>query len=310
VNTPGAAAATIRARAWGAWLAVCVIWGTTYLCIKVALETIPPFLMGGLRYVIAGFLLAAALRARGHRLPGRSTWGALAVVSFFMLGLGNGGVVWAEQSVPSGLTAVLIGTSPFWMVGVDALLRQRQRTHARQWLGLAIGFVGIVMLVWPEITAGGEPGRNFGWGVFAVQLACAGWAVGSAYTKRRVLPGDILGSAALQMIFGGIIMLIAGTALGEWPHLSFHRENDRRIRLPHAGRLTRRVRVLLVCPQTPRRRGRVPLHLRESRDRLSRSARCCSAKPFNTRMLVAAGGDCGGDGDGREVRRVTPGNER
>jgi len=220
VTTHGAAAAT-RTRAWGAWIAVCLIWGTTYLGIKVALETMPPFVMGGLRYVIAGVLLAIVLRARGHRLPVRSTWPALFVVGFFMLALGNGGVVWAEQTVPSGLTAVLIGTSPFWMVGVDALLRDRQRTHARQWIGLAIGFVGIVILVWPDITAGGEGGRNFGWGVVAVQIACAGWAVGSAYTKRHVLPGDILGSAALQMIFGGVFMLIAGTVLGEWAHLSF-----------------------------------------------------------------------------------------
>ncbi len=220
MTTHGAAAAT-RTRAWGAWIAVCLIWGTTYLGIKVALETMPPFVMGGLRYVIAGVLLAIALRARGHRLPGRSTWPALAVVGFFMLALGNGGVVWAEQTVPSGLTAVLIGTSPFWMVGVDALLRDRQRTHARQWIGLAVGFLGIVMLVWPHITAGGERGRNFGWGVVAVQIACAGWAVGSAYTKRHVLPSDILGSAALQMIFGGAYMLLAGTVLGEWAHLSF-----------------------------------------------------------------------------------------
>jgi drug/metabolite transporter (DMT)-like permease len=219
VTTPGAAAAT-RTRAWGAWIAVCLIWGTTYLGIKIALETMPPFVMGGLRYLIAGILLAIVLRARGHQLPGRSTWPALSVVGFFMLALGNGGVVWAEQTVPSGLTAVLIGTSPFWMVGVDALQRDGQRTHARQWIGLMVGFLGIVMLVWPDITAGGEGGRNFGWGVVSVQIACVGWAIGSAYTKRHVLPSDILGSAALQMIFGGIYMLVAGTVLGEWGHLS------------------------------------------------------------------------------------------
>lgn len=210
-----------KARAWTAWIAVCLIWGTTYLGIKVALDTIPPFLMGGLRYVIAGILLAGVLRFRGHRLPARSMWMPLTIVGFFMITLGNGGVVWAEQSVPSGLTAVLIGTSPFWMVGVDAMLRRKQQTHVRQWIGLAIGFIGIVILVWPDITAGGEGGRNFGWGVVAVQIACAGWAVGSAYTKRKVLSSDILGSAALQMVFGGIFMLIAGTVQGEWSRLSF-----------------------------------------------------------------------------------------
>jgi len=204
-----------------AWVAVCVIWGTTYLAIKVALDTIPPLLMGGLRYTIAGLLLAAILRARGHRLPALPTWGPLAIVGFFMLSLGNGGVVWAEQSVPSGLTAVLIGTSPFWMVGVDALTTRGKNTHARQWIGLTVGFAGIVILVWPDITAGGEQGRSFGWGVFAIQVACAGWAIGSAYTRRHVLPSDIMGSAALQMFFGGAFMLIAGTVLGEWSRLSF-----------------------------------------------------------------------------------------
>jgi drug/metabolite transporter (DMT)-like permease len=209
-------------RAWTAWVAVCVIWGTTYFAIKIALDTIPPFLMGGLRYATAGLLLAVILRANGHRLPPFASWRGLVVVGFFMLALGNGGVVWAEQSVPSGLTAVLIGTSPFWMVGVEALLTRGKVAHARQWIGLAIGFLGIVILVWPDITAGGAAGRSFGWGVFAVQVACAGWAVGSAYTRRHVLPADILGSAALQMIFGGAFMLIGGTLLGEWARLSFN----------------------------------------------------------------------------------------
>jgi drug/metabolite transporter (DMT)-like permease len=208
-------------RAWSAWIAVCVIWGTTYLAIKVALETIPPFLLGGLRYVTAGLLLASILRARGHRLPPRASWPTLAVVGFFMLTLGNSGVVLAEQWVPSGLTAVLIGTTPFWMLGVDAMFSRRRMIHARQWLGLAIGFAGIVMLVWPDITAGGEAGRDFGWGVLAVQTACAGWAVGSAYTRRHVLPSDVFASAAMQMIFGGAFMLAIGTVLGEWSALSF-----------------------------------------------------------------------------------------
>ncbi len=208
-------------RAWSAWIAVCVIWGTTYLAIKVALATIPPFLLGGLRYVTAGLLLAAILRMRGHRLPGISAWPTLVVVGFFMLTLGNGGVVLAELTVPSGLTAVLIGTTPFWMLGVDALVTRGRVIHARQWLGLVIGFAGIVTLVWPDITAGGAAGRSFGWGVLAVQTACAGWAIGSAYTKRHVLPADILGSAALQMIFGGGLMLVVGTLLGEWSALAF-----------------------------------------------------------------------------------------
>jgi len=213
--------ATIR-RAWLAWVAICLIWGTTYIGIKIALETIPPFLMGGIRNVIAGLILAVALRVQGHPLPSRQDWGKLAVLGFFMLLMGNGGVVWGEQYVPSGLTAVLIGTNPFWMVSVDAMMRNGKQLFARQWTGLAVGFSGIVLLVWPDITAGGAYGRGFAMGVIALQLACAGWAVGSAYTRRHVMPRDVMGSAAMQMLFGGLFMLVAGTIHGEWPHLSFN----------------------------------------------------------------------------------------
>jgi drug/metabolite transporter (DMT)-like permease len=205
--------ATTR-RAWFAWAAVCVIWGTTYFAIKIALETVPPFLMGGLRYLTAGGILAAILVAQGRRLPERTRWPQIAVLGFFMLMLGNGGVVVAEQYVPSGLTAVLIGTSPFWMVTVNAMVEPGQQLHARQWIGLGIGFAGIVLLVWPDVMAGGTGGRGFVLGVVALQIACAGWAVGSSYTRRHVMPGDVLGAAALQMITGGAYMLIAGTALG------------------------------------------------------------------------------------------------
>lgn len=208
-------------RAWAAWVVVCVIWGTTYLAIKIALESIPPFLMGGLRYVTAGVLLALLLVARGRRLPVHADWGWLAVLGFFMLTLGNGGVVWGEQFVPSGLTAVLIGTSPFWMVGVDALLRNGRRLQVRQWVGLSIGFVGILVLVWPDIAAGGAGGRGFAYGVIALQIACAGWAIGSAYTRRHVMPQDVLGSAALQMLFGGLFLITAGTIAGEWASIGF-----------------------------------------------------------------------------------------
>lgn len=213
--------AATRRRAWIAWVAVCVIWGTTYLGIKVALDTIPPFLMGGFRYIASGVILAAWLRLQGHPLPAREHWGKLAILGFFLLTIGNGGVVFGEQYIPSGLTAVLIATSPFWMVGVDAMLPGGDIIHARQWIGLIVGFAGILVLVWPDLSAGGATGRGFAIGLIAVQIACAGWAVGSAYTRRHVMPGDILGSAAIQMFCGGVIMLLVGTVTHEWAQLSF-----------------------------------------------------------------------------------------
>jgi drug/metabolite transporter (DMT)-like permease len=222
VTTAGPDAPATRRRAWIAWAAVCIIWGTTYLAIKIGLDTIPPFLMGGLRYIASGVILGGVLRAQGHPLPGREDWGRLAILGFFMLMLGNGGVVWGEQYLSSGLTAVLIGTTPFWMVSVDAMFPGGRSMHARQWIGLAVGFVGIVLLVWPDIAGGGAMGQGMTLGVIAIQIACAGWALGSAYTRRHVMPGDLLGSAALQMLFGGVIMVVAGTLAGEWAHLSFN----------------------------------------------------------------------------------------
>ena len=221
---PGSSVARRKAvvrRAWIAWIAVCLIWGTTYLAIKIALETIPPFLMGGLRYSAAGLALAAIILVRGRQLPAVPTWPRLAVLGFFMIGFGNGGVVVGSQFLPSGLTAVLIATSPFWMVSVEAMVSGGQQLHVRQWAGLTVGFLGILVLVWPDLSSGGEAMRGMLWGVLAVQLACAGWAVGSTYTRRHVIPSDVLGAAAMQMLFGGLFMMIAGTLHGEWARLAF-----------------------------------------------------------------------------------------
>ena len=207
-----------------AFVLVCLIWGTTYLAIRISLETIPPFLMAAIRYISAGLLLIAVLAARGERLPGPRAWPSLVVLGILMLGFGNGGVVWAEQTVPSGLTAVLVATSPFWMVGIDACMPGGARLTLRRLAGLGIGFCGIVMLVWPEIH-GGETGRAFLGGVIAVQIACIGWATGSAYARRRghrqAKDENVLATAAFEMLFGGLVLLVAGLATGEASRLVF-----------------------------------------------------------------------------------------
>ena len=213
--------ASVQRKAWFAWTAVCLIWGTTYLAIKIALETIPPFLMGGIRYLIGGAILALWLIARKEGLPPVREWGRLAYLGFLMIALGNGGVVWAEQYLASGLTAVVIATSPFWMVAIDAMFPGADRLGLRQWAGLFIGFGGIVLLMWPELSLGGATGRATVLGILAVQIACAGWAVASAYTRRHALSRNVLGVAALQMFFGGLFMTIAGSVTGEWSHLGF-----------------------------------------------------------------------------------------
>jgi drug/metabolite transporter (DMT)-like permease len=200
---------------------VCVIWGTTYLAIRVALETIPPALVGGLRFTFAGGVLLLVLRLKGHPLPAARRWTGLALLGLLMIVLGNGGVIWAQQWVPSGIAAVTVATTPFWMIGVEALMPGGERLSWRGVMGLLIGFAGIVLLVWPDLSGGDAGGRQFAAGMVSLQIACLGWALGSSYSRRHA-PGDnALSAAGAQMLLGGVMMLVAATARGEWGRLSF-----------------------------------------------------------------------------------------
>ena len=205
-------------------MAVCLIWGTTYLAIRISLETIPPLLMAAIRWITAGTLLTLMLKARGERLPARREWPSLAILGILLLGFGNGAVVWAEQTVPSGLTAVLVATCPFWMVGIDALMPGGEALTIRRVLGLTVGFGGIVMLVWPEIRFD-VGGRAFLGGVMSTQIACVGWAIGSSYARKRgrghASGENVLATAAFEMLFGGIALLVVSLALHETSRLTF-----------------------------------------------------------------------------------------
>jgi drug/metabolite transporter (DMT)-like permease len=203
---------------------VCVVWGTTYLAIRISLETIPPLLMAAMRWIAAGSILITALKLRGERLPAPSAWPALVVLGILLLGFGNGAVVWAEQTVPSGLTSVLVATVPFWMVGIERLTRHGDPLTTRRFAGLVLGFAGIVALVWPEIRVDGS-GRVFLAGVLSTQIACAGWAVGSSYARQRgrthASEENVLATAAFEMLFGGLFLLACALALGEPSRLAF-----------------------------------------------------------------------------------------
>jgi len=210
-----------RRLAWIAWIAVCLIWGTTYLGIRITLETMPPMVMAGLRWTLAGGLLAIYMASRGERLPRPSAWGGPLLLGFLMLVLGNGGVVWAELFVPSGLAAVIVASSPFWMAGVEALRSDGERMTRRTAAGLALGFFGIVVLIWPELAQGGRGGRGFVLGIIALQIACLGWSVGSSYSKRHGRSDNVFMATAAQMLAGGVMMLAIGTVRGEWATLAF-----------------------------------------------------------------------------------------
>jgi drug/metabolite transporter (DMT)-like permease len=210
-----------RRLAYIAWVLVCLIWGTTYLGIRVTLETMPPLLMSGLRWTIAGALLAGYLAVRGERLPDRSGWASAALLGFLLLGIGNGAVAWAEQWVPSGLTAVIVASSPFWMAGMESLRSDGEQFTTRLVAGFAVGYSGILLLVWPDLTLDGAHGRSFIAGFLALQLACLGWSVGSSYSRRHARDTNVLSATAAQMIAGGLMMLVVATIHGEWRLLHF-----------------------------------------------------------------------------------------
>jgi len=210
-----------RKLAYIAWVTVCVVWGTTYLAIRVALETVPVSLVAGIRWTAGGLLLACVLPFIKQPLPPLRLWGAMAVIGFLTNVIGNGMVVWAQQYVASGQAAVVVATAPFWMVFLEAWLPRGERLRLRSVGGLIVGFLGIVILVWPQLTSGGRDGRSFVIGVMALQLACIGWSLGTAYSRRRSHGTHIVSSAALQMLFGGFMLIALATVSGDWGRLSF-----------------------------------------------------------------------------------------
>lgn len=211
-----------RGWAWAAFGAVCFFWGTTYLGIKIALETVPPFLLGGIRFTLAGSVLALSLRLFGHQWPDWRRAPTYLLIGTAMLGFGNGGVVWAEQFMASGLVAVLVASTPFWMVGIEAFAGGERLTK-RTVTGLLVGFSGILLLVWPDLVRATSATSGWKWvgGLIATQLACVGWSVGSTVSKQRLRDTNPLVASAFQMLAGGLVMLTVAAVLGEYGRLSW-----------------------------------------------------------------------------------------
>jgi drug/metabolite transporter (DMT)-like permease len=205
--------------AYWAWIAVCISWGTTFLATRVAIESIPPFAMAGPRHFIAGIALALILRTRSIKLPARDSWAGHALLGLLMIGFGNGCLVWAQQFVPSGVAAVLVSVIPFWMIGVEVFMPHGEPIRKRQVLGLLLGFGGIVLLTSSSMN-GSAPTRQIVLGVIMTQLSCLGWAVGSAYSKRHKRDENLFAATAVQIMFGGAILMVVATLTGEWAHVA------------------------------------------------------------------------------------------
>ena len=214
-----------KALAYAAFGTVCFIWGTTYLAIRIAIETLPTFLFAGLRFTIAGLILMAVRLAFGDRLPRRrAEWANLALIGVLMIGIGNVAVVYAEHSVTSGFAALLVATAPFTMALMESFRPTGDRLDRRKLIGMGIGFVGVVILVAPELT-GSRFDLGFLLGVLAIQAGTIAWNFGSMRSKYHPPKTSTLMSAALQMVLGGAVVATIGFALGEYDRFVFSRRS-------------------------------------------------------------------------------------
>lgn len=202
-----------RTKLFTAFAAVYLIWGSTYLAIKFAIDTMPPFLMAGVRFVIAGLLLYLVSRLRGAARPTFSHWKATALVGGLLLLGGNGGVVWAQQTVPSGVAALLVAIVACWMVLIDWLRPGGRPPTLPIALGLVLGLAGLVLLIGPDSIMGG--GRVPLVGALVLAAASFSWATGSVVSQHIRMPDDGLLTTAMEMLCGGTLLVGASLVAGE-----------------------------------------------------------------------------------------------
>ncbi|MEJ2601206.1 MAG: EamA family transporter [Anaerolineales bacterium] len=221
----------MKIRVWLALITVYITWGSTYLAIHYAVQTLPPFLMVATRFLISGLLLFTWRRLAGDPMPTRLQWRSAAIIAFFLLVGGNGGVTWAEQHVASGIAALVVGSSPLWMVLIDTLIPlaalhggsqgtsfQRGAAGWVTYLGVFLGFLGIIRLIGPFAIMGQAPTLD-PLGVGALLLAAISWATGSLYNRGAKLPDSPLLGSGMEMLLGGTCLLLLGSLTGEWSSL-------------------------------------------------------------------------------------------
>jgi len=203
-----------------AFAGIYLIWGSTYLAILFAIRSIPPLLMAGTRFLLAGIILYAGTRIIGEPASSRADWRTALIVGACLLFGGNGGVTLAEQYVPSGLAALLVATVPIYIALLSWLFGLSGRPSAITWVGLAGGFLGVGLLIGPALrfsTSGESPQAWIGMTI----LLCSSliWSAGSLYSRAANNSSSPFLAAAQQMLCGGTLLIIAGSAIGEWRHL-------------------------------------------------------------------------------------------
>lgn len=209
-----------RFLAYAAFAVVCIVWGTTYLAIRVAVTTMPPFLLTGARFLFGGVVLFIVAKLHGDAIPhSRRILGEVALCGVLMVAIGNLSVVWAEQWVPSGFAALFVGTAPFWVILIEWTRRTGERVEPRRGLGMLVGFIGVALLVTPH-GAGKAFDAHFVIGALVIQAGCIAWQYGTVRGKYALASMPPLMSSALQMLAGGAVVTVVGLSVGELPH--FH----------------------------------------------------------------------------------------
>lgn len=220
MREPSSTDLSFRAKIVGAFAAVYLIWGSTYIAIRFAIETLPPFLMAGFRFAIAGAVLYGWARLAGANRPARIHWATTAVIGGLLITLGNGAIVWAEQRVASGIASLLIATVPIWIVLLNWARRDGIRPSPWVMTGLGLGFAGLALLVGPEKLSG--IGRVDPAGAAVLVMGAIAWAAGSLYSLRAALPESRLLATAMEMLMGGVLLFLAGLMTGEWSGLQWN----------------------------------------------------------------------------------------
>lgn len=206
-----------RGRTLAALLAIYLVWGSTYLAIRLAITSLPTFSMAGARFLIAGALLYGWGILRGGKRPEAKTLLPIAVIGALLLVGGNGLVVWAEHRIASGIAALLIATEPLWIAVLVPLVTRGRRPGLRTYAGIAVGLTGVFVLVGGVGGMGGtgEGGIDIA-GALAVVVASFFWALGSLYSTRAQLPPSPWIATGSQMLAGGALLALLGGAAGEW----------------------------------------------------------------------------------------------
>lgn len=202
-----------------AFASVYIIWGSTYLAIKFAIVSFPPFLMAGVRFLISSLIIFAIARFFSKEKIKLSFWKDSFIIGGALLLGGNGGVVWAEQYVPSGLTALIVATVPIWMVLFDWMHPHGNKPTLKIILGLVLGFVGLLIMISPTSIFQGEHVNPIG--TVALLIATSSWAAGSVYSKKADLPKSKFLTVAMEMFAGGLLLVLAGLISGEWNNFHF-----------------------------------------------------------------------------------------